>query len=295
YEPPEDHESYIHRSGRTGRANAAGTVISLVDIMEHMELERIARHYNLHLHEIADPTDEEVARVVSSRLLTLMEARYRKLNALEKTRVRRYTAFARELANLQLEDESEGAGVNLLGMLLDACHHNTLDDMRLPKPPAPRKEREKRRDSAAGRRGGERAVEDAEADAELQDGSLPDEDGQSRSSRRRRKRRKRGGHRSGENPAVQSQSAEGAETESELSDAAAAPAEGSAENAGASDDAGTPAPADEQPKKKSRKRRRRRKSSSAEQAPDSASDESGSDDAGELPGSAGDNPDIVPF
>jgi Superfamily II DNA and RNA helicases len=33
YEPPEDHESYIHRAGRTGRAGAAGTVISLVDVM----------------------------------------------------------------------------------------------------------------------------------------------------------------------------------------------------------------------------------------------------------------------
>ena len=47
YEPPEDHESYIHRAGRTGRAGAAGTVISLVDIMERMELDRIARHYNI--------------------------------------------------------------------------------------------------------------------------------------------------------------------------------------------------------------------------------------------------------
>ncbi len=34
YEPPDDRESYIHRAGRTGRAGAAGVVISLVDIME---------------------------------------------------------------------------------------------------------------------------------------------------------------------------------------------------------------------------------------------------------------------
>ncbi|MBO5491176.1 MAG: DEAD/DEAH box helicase, partial [Desulfovibrio sp.] len=40
YEPPEDHESYIHRAGRTGRAGAAGTVISLVDVMQRMELDR---------------------------------------------------------------------------------------------------------------------------------------------------------------------------------------------------------------------------------------------------------------
>ena len=47
YEPPEDHESYIHRAGRTGRAGAAGTVISLVDVMQRMELERIAKHYKI--------------------------------------------------------------------------------------------------------------------------------------------------------------------------------------------------------------------------------------------------------
>ena len=46
YEPPEDHESYIHRAGRTGRAGAAGTVISLVDIMERMELDRKGPSYS---------------------------------------------------------------------------------------------------------------------------------------------------------------------------------------------------------------------------------------------------------
>ena len=67
YEPPEDHESYIHRAGRTGRAGAAGTVISLVDIMQRMELERIARHYKIALREIPAPTDEDVAVVAGAR------------------------------------------------------------------------------------------------------------------------------------------------------------------------------------------------------------------------------------
>ncbi len=149
YEPPEDHESYIHRAGRTGRANCAGTVISLVDIMEAIELERIARHYKLHLHEIPDPSEEEVANVVSRRLLTIMESRYRRLNALEKIRVQRYAAFARTLAELPLEEEHEGAGINLLGMLLDACHQNTLDDMRLPGPASSRGQNARTTDDAA--------------------------------------------------------------------------------------------------------------------------------------------------
>ncbi len=76
YEPPEDQESYIHRAGRTGRgAGCAGTVISLVDIMECMELERIAKNYGIALSELPLPTDEDVAQACSTRLLALLEAR----------------------------------------------------------------------------------------------------------------------------------------------------------------------------------------------------------------------------
>jgi superfamily II DNA/RNA helicase len=31
FDPPEDHKDYLHRSGRTGRAGATGTVVALVD------------------------------------------------------------------------------------------------------------------------------------------------------------------------------------------------------------------------------------------------------------------------
>ena len=137
YEPPTDHETYIHRAGRTGRANAAGTVISLVDIMERLELDRIARHYSLHLHELPNPTDEEVAKVVSSRLLAQLETRFRSLTSLQKVRTRRYLDFARELATMAEDEESEGTGASLLAMLLDAFHHNSLNELALPKAPRP--------------------------------------------------------------------------------------------------------------------------------------------------------------
>ena len=128
---------YIHRAGRTGRANAAGTVISLVDIMERLELDRIARHYSLHLHELPNPTDEEVAKVVSSRLLAQLETRFRSLTSLQKVRTRRYLDFARELATMAEDEESEGTGASLLAMLLDAFHHNSLNELALPKAPRP--------------------------------------------------------------------------------------------------------------------------------------------------------------
>ncbi len=122
YEPPEDHESYIHRAGRTGRAGAAGTVISLVDVMQRMELERIARHYKLALRELALPTDEDVSRVASTRITALLESRFRMLTGLERMRVARYAHLARELATQGDEDDN---GL-LLAMLLDAYHQETL-------------------------------------------------------------------------------------------------------------------------------------------------------------------------
>ncbi|WP_165072145.1 DEAD/DEAH box helicase [Desulfovibrio sp. ZJ200] len=128
YEPPEDHESYIHRAGRTGRAGAAGTVISLVDVMQRMELERIARHYKIGLMELPLPTDDDVATVAGTRLTAILEARYRALTGLERMRVARYAGLARELAR-QSEEEDDGL---LLAMLLDAAHQQSLQENRFP-------------------------------------------------------------------------------------------------------------------------------------------------------------------
>lgn len=123
YEPPEDHESYIHRAGRTGRAGAAGTVISLVDIMQQMELERIGRHYRIPLQRQDPPDDATVAQVVSQRVLTLLETRYRSLTGLERERVQRFTCLARTLVQSLDGEEDQSA---LLSMLLDDCYQQSL-------------------------------------------------------------------------------------------------------------------------------------------------------------------------
>ena len=128
YEPPEDHESYIHRAGRTGRAGAAGTVISLVDVMQRMELDRIAKHYKLGLIPLPLPTDEDVAHVAGTRLTAILEGRFRKLTGLERVRVERYAALARELAAEHDDEES----VLLLAMLLDEAHQESLRENRFP-------------------------------------------------------------------------------------------------------------------------------------------------------------------
>ena len=193
YEPPEDHESYIHRAGRTGRAGAAGTVISLVDIMERMELDRIARHYNINIMEMKNPTDEEVAAVVSNRLLTKLESRFRSLTGLERTRSKRYVAMARELASQELDDESAGEGVNLLAMLLDAFHHDTLNMNFLPQP---HENRHAKRTQRHPRRAGGRPAAGSEGEAqEKQDQAPADAQQPSQDDAPRRRRRRRSGRR----------------------------------------------------------------------------------------------------
>jgi len=47
YDPPEDHKSYLHRSGRTARAGRAGLVVTLVLWNEQLEVERMQKRLGL--------------------------------------------------------------------------------------------------------------------------------------------------------------------------------------------------------------------------------------------------------
>ena len=47
FDPPEDHEAYIHRVGRTGRAGRGGVGITLVSPSERSEMLRLTRRLGL--------------------------------------------------------------------------------------------------------------------------------------------------------------------------------------------------------------------------------------------------------
>jgi ATP-dependent RNA helicase DeaD len=116
YEPPDDLEAYIHRAGRTGRAGATGTAITLVNYNEKRQLTRIAAHYEIEIDERPLPRDEDVENLVAQRLIGQLEARLRDRDRLQIERMQRFAPMARQLA----EDED---GLALLTMLLDDTYH----------------------------------------------------------------------------------------------------------------------------------------------------------------------------
>jgi len=119
YETPEDPEGYIHRAGRTGRAGGGGTAVSLVSGMERASLLSIAKRYAINLQERALPGDEDVERIVSERIIALLEARLRGRDGLKAERMQRFLPLARSLS-----EESEETA--LLAMLLDDFYQETF-------------------------------------------------------------------------------------------------------------------------------------------------------------------------
>lgn len=119
YEPPEDPEAYIHRAGRTGRAGGSGTAIMLVNAGELPALLRIAKRFGINLQDCRLPSDDDVERVVSERVIALLESRLRSRDRLQTERMQRFLPLAHILN--ETEEESE-----LLAMLLDDFYHETF-------------------------------------------------------------------------------------------------------------------------------------------------------------------------
>jgi superfamily II DNA/RNA helicase len=69
YDPPEDHKAYVHRSGRTARAGASGTVLSLVQPEQMKDTRRTMRDVGLDA-EVTSPNVAVVDAGRSDRALT---------------------------------------------------------------------------------------------------------------------------------------------------------------------------------------------------------------------------------
>ena len=67
FDPPNDHKDYLHRSGRTARAGATGTVLSLVEPAQVRELEKMhAQAAVVSTTSRVDPTHADVVALAAS-------------------------------------------------------------------------------------------------------------------------------------------------------------------------------------------------------------------------------------
>jgi len=152
YEPPEDSEVYIHRAGRTGRAGAGGIAISLVDLIEKIKLDDIAKRFGIDMQEWPLPSDADVAALVAERTTVLLEAGLRSRDRLKRERMQRFVPLAHSLSQ-----NEEGLG--LIAMLLDEYYQESISST--PSPPEPaeksgreaQRKRRSRRDRRRRRRG----------------------------------------------------------------------------------------------------------------------------------------------
>ncbi len=120
FEVPEDPEIYIHRAGRTGRAGATGTAITLVgDFSEQVLLKKIAKQYGIEFEERPSPDEAALAEVVSERMIVQLEAQMRDRDKLRVERLQRFVPMVKELAGGE-------EGAQLLAMLLDDLYQQTL-------------------------------------------------------------------------------------------------------------------------------------------------------------------------
>jgi ATP-dependent RNA helicase DeaD len=117
YDVPQNHEYYIHRSGRTARAGRTGKVVVLATYLEHSGLQSIAKRYGIELDKREMPGEEEVASCISERLTILLEDEFRGLSRMEKERLTRFVPMTRQLA----QEEPE-----LLAMLVDELYHRQM-------------------------------------------------------------------------------------------------------------------------------------------------------------------------
>jgi ATP-dependent RNA helicase DeaD len=74
YSLPEDHESYVHRSGRTGRAGRDGTAITFVNRQEVRLLQNIQRKFTVKIDPLDVPTREHVVEGRLTHVRTLLQS-----------------------------------------------------------------------------------------------------------------------------------------------------------------------------------------------------------------------------
>ena len=106
YDHPDDHEVYVHRSGRTARAGRSGICISLITPVEEIEIKQTAADFGINFIRMEPLTNEEIANKVSERARVKLEQERNRFGGQKaRERISRMIPLVKELANGTEEDQ----------------------------------------------------------------------------------------------------------------------------------------------------------------------------------------------
>ncbi|MCK9183418.1 MAG: DEAD/DEAH box helicase [Fibrobacteraceae bacterium] len=112
YDHPDDHEVYVHRSGRTARAGRSGVAISLITPVEEIELQKTAVDFGIQFIKMPAITEEDLANRIRQRTAAALDREKRVLGQMAKDRLRRFLPLVDDMVK-NTEDKE------ILAYLLD--------------------------------------------------------------------------------------------------------------------------------------------------------------------------------
>ncbi|MFA6623899.1 MAG: DEAD/DEAH box helicase [Fibrobacteraceae bacterium] len=124
YDHPDDHEVYVHRSGRTARAGRSGVAISLITPVEEIELQKTAADFGIQFIKMPAITEEDLANRIRQRTAAALDREKRVLGQMAKERLRRYLPLVEEMAAVPESKE-------LLAYLLDRYYWHEMREKEL--------------------------------------------------------------------------------------------------------------------------------------------------------------------
>ncbi|MCI5600385.1 MAG: DEAD/DEAH box helicase [Hallerella sp.] len=120
YDHPDDHEVYVHRSGRTARAGRSGVAISLITPVEEIELQKTAVDFGIQFIKMPAISEEELANRIRQRTMAELDREKRVLGQMKKERLRRFLPLVDEMMKNSEDKE-------LLAYLLDKFYWKEYD------------------------------------------------------------------------------------------------------------------------------------------------------------------------
>jgi ATP-dependent RNA helicase DeaD len=120
FDHPDDHEIYVHRSGRTARAGRSGVAISLITPVEEIELQKTAADFGIQFVKMPAISEEDLANRIRQRTANALDREKRIIGQMAKDRLRRYLPLVEEMSAIPENKE-------VLAYLLDRYYWHEMD------------------------------------------------------------------------------------------------------------------------------------------------------------------------